>query len=38
MHPIARRSMWAHLRKLGSEAMAYSEDPDDIGAAWVAQA
>ena len=38
MHPIARRSMWAHLRKLGSEAMAYSEHPEDIEATWVAQA
>jgi glyoxylase-like metal-dependent hydrolase (beta-lactamase superfamily II) len=38
MHPIARRSMWAHLRKLGSEAMAYSEHPEDIEATWVALA
>jgi len=35
-HPIARRSMWAHLRKLGDEERAYSEHPDDIGAKWAA--
>jgi len=36
-HPIARRSMWAHLRKLAGEDRAYSEDPDDIGATWTAR-
>jgi len=37
MHPIARRSMWAHLRKLGAEGMAHCEHPDDIEALWAAR-
>jgi glyoxylase-like metal-dependent hydrolase (beta-lactamase superfamily II) len=37
MYPVARRSMWAHLRKLGSEARAHSEHPDDIESTWTAQ-
>jgi len=36
-HPIARRSMWAHLRKLADEKRAYSDDREDIGATWTAQ-
>ncbi len=37
-HPMARRSLWAHLRKLGDEAVVYSEDPDDIESLWEARA
>jgi len=33
-HPIARESLWAHLRKLALEGKAFSEDPDDIEAVW----
>jgi len=36
LHPVARRSVWAHLRKLGAEGDATSEDPDDPDARWVA--
>lgn len=34
LHPVARRSVWAHLRKLGVEDRAVSEDRDDPDAAW----
>jgi len=33
-HSIARNSLWAHLRKLGGEGRARSDDPDDDHAAW----
>ena len=33
-HRVARCSLWAHLRKLGSDGRAASEDPDDIEARW----
>ena len=33
-HPIARNSLWAHLRKLGGDGRAASDDPDDDHAAW----
>jgi len=33
-HPIARNSLWAHLRKLGSDGRAAADDPDDDHAAW----
>jgi glyoxylase-like metal-dependent hydrolase (beta-lactamase superfamily II) len=33
-YPIARRSMWAHLRKLRQEGKACSGDPEDIEATW----
>jgi glyoxylase-like metal-dependent hydrolase (beta-lactamase superfamily II) len=36
LHPVARRSVWAHLRKLGDEGRATSADPDDPDAAWSA--
>jgi glyoxylase-like metal-dependent hydrolase (beta-lactamase superfamily II) len=36
LHPVARRSVWAHLRKLGDEGDASSVDPDDPDAPWVA--
>ena len=34
LHPVARRSLWAHLRKLADDGRARSEDPDDIDVAW----
>jgi glyoxylase-like metal-dependent hydrolase (beta-lactamase superfamily II) len=34
LHPIARWSVWAHLRKLGAEEQAATDDPGDIGAEW----
>ncbi len=36
LHPIARLSVWAHLRKLVDEKRAVCDDPDDIAAVWVA--
>lgn len=38
LHPIARYSLWAHLRKLGQEGRAAAVDPDDIDAPWSATA
>ena len=35
LHPVARYSVWAHLRKLGSEGRAVGSDVDDIEAPWV---
>lgn len=37
-HPIARRSMWAHLRKLSTEGRACCERPDEIDSVWAATA
>jgi glyoxylase-like metal-dependent hydrolase (beta-lactamase superfamily II) len=37
LHPIARFSVWAHLRKLGEEGLATSDDGDDITARWTTQ-
>jgi glyoxylase-like metal-dependent hydrolase (beta-lactamase superfamily II) len=34
LHPIARFSVWAHLRKLRDEGRAESTDPDDLTATW----
>lgn len=34
LHPVARFSVWAHLRKLGQEGRASSADPDDLDSAW----
>lgn len=34
LHPIARFSVWAHLRKLRVDGRAESADPDDIRALW----
>jgi glyoxylase-like metal-dependent hydrolase (beta-lactamase superfamily II) len=31
---VATRTVWAHLRKLGSEGRAHSQAPDDIHARW----
>lgn len=37
LHPVARYSVWAHLRKLGQEGQASSPEPDDIDAPWVSR-
>lgn len=34
LHPIARYSAWAHLRKLRHDGRARSDSPDEIGALW----
>lgn len=34
LHPIARWSVWAHLRKLEAEGFAHATDIDDIDAVW----
>ena len=34
LHPVARKSVWAHLRKLADDGRVVGEDPDDIDAAW----
>ena len=34
LHPIARYSVWAHLRKLAADGRASSADADDIAARW----
>jgi hypothetical protein len=36
LHPVARRSVWAHLRKLADEDRALSVDVDDPDAPWMA--
>jgi glyoxylase-like metal-dependent hydrolase (beta-lactamase superfamily II) len=33
--PVARKSLWAHLRKLDAEGAACAEDRADVDAAWV---
>jgi len=33
-HPIARRSLWAHLRALAATGQAWGDDPDDPDTAW----
>jgi glyoxylase-like metal-dependent hydrolase (beta-lactamase superfamily II) len=33
-HPIARYSVWAHLRKLAAEGLARTDQPDDLTATW----
>lgn len=34
LHPVARYSVWAHLRKLAAEGRATSPQPDDLSAPW----
>jgi glyoxylase-like metal-dependent hydrolase (beta-lactamase superfamily II) len=34
LYPVARYSLWAHLRKLGQEGSAVPADADDIAAPW----
>jgi glyoxylase-like metal-dependent hydrolase (beta-lactamase superfamily II) len=36
LHPVARYSVWAHLRKLAAEGRAASPEVDDLGAPWSA--
>lgn len=36
LHPVARFSVWAHLRKLGAEGRASASDADDPDAVWTA--
>ena len=38
LRPVAKFSVWAHLRKLKADRLADSGDPDDVGAAWIAGA
>jgi glyoxylase-like metal-dependent hydrolase (beta-lactamase superfamily II) len=37
LEPVARKSLWAHLRKLGDEGQAHCGQPDDIESPWVAR-
>jgi glyoxylase-like metal-dependent hydrolase (beta-lactamase superfamily II) len=34
LHPIARFSVWAHLRKLAAEGAATADDPDQLDTLW----
>lgn len=34
LHPVARYSVWAHLRKLGEDGQASCDDPGEISAPW----
>lgn len=34
LHPVAQRSVWAHLRKLAAERRVSSDDPDDPDSLW----
>lgn len=34
LHPIARFSVWAHLRKLAGDGLVESDDRDEVGASW----
>lgn len=34
LHPIARFTVWAHLRKLRDEGRVTASDPDDLAATW----
>lgn len=36
LHPVARMSLWAHLRKLAGEGIVEAADPDDPKATWAA--
>ena len=38
LHPVARYSVWAHLRKLAAEGLARSPDIEDINAPWFGKA
>ena len=38
LRPVARYSVWAHLRKLATEGRAATGDPDDVDAEWRATA
>lgn len=34
LHPVAARSVWAHLRKLADDGIAEADDGDDVDASW----
>jgi glyoxylase-like metal-dependent hydrolase (beta-lactamase superfamily II) len=34
LHPVAQKTVWAHLRKLGDDGLATTDDRDDVTAAW----
>lgn len=34
LHPVARYSLWAHLRMAGAQGWAASDDADDVSARW----
>jgi glyoxylase-like metal-dependent hydrolase (beta-lactamase superfamily II) len=36
LHPVAKYSVWAHLRKLAEDGKAVSPDSDDLAAPWSA--
>ncbi|MGI8710946.1 MAG: hypothetical protein ACR2LA_08150, partial [Acidimicrobiales bacterium] len=36
LHPVARFSVWAHLRKLAEDGAAQAADPDDPDTTWSA--
>jgi glyoxylase-like metal-dependent hydrolase (beta-lactamase superfamily II) len=36
LHPIARWSVWAHLRKLAAEGQVKADDVDDVESVWTA--
>ncbi len=36
--PVARKSLWAHLRRLGTEGTARAVDPEDVETRWVSTA
>ena len=36
LHPVARYSVWAHLRRLAGSGRALTNDADDVRAAWTA--
>jgi glyoxylase-like metal-dependent hydrolase (beta-lactamase superfamily II) len=36
LHPVARYSVWAHLRKLAAEGRAVTPEPEDVEARWTA--
>jgi len=36
LYPVARYSLWAHLRKLAGDGLARADDAGDIGASWEA--
>ena len=38
LHPVARFSVWAHLRKLADESRATASDVDDPDATWAVTA
>ena len=34
LHPVAQKTVWAHLRKLADDGLATADDRDDLAAAW----